>query len=119
MRFNGRDGKREVKPTTSAERATQRWMHRNLLRQFKNIGNYLRLLFVPDVYGLCKLYAVMGCLTAALSYPLPSSRKLIIRRYTEEVKIEPRYRYESNSCVTDVIGSISFINHANGTTFHS
>lgn len=32
---------------------------RNLLRQFKNIGNYLRLLFDPDVYGLCKLYTVM------------------------------------------------------------
>lgn len=43
---------------------------RNLLRQFKNVGNYLRLLFDPDVYGLCKLYAVIRCLTAASSYTL-------------------------------------------------
>ena len=40
---------------------------RNLLRQFKNIGNYLRLLFDPDVYGLCKLYTVMECLFVASS----------------------------------------------------
>lgn len=31
---------------------------RNLLRRFKNIGNYLRLLSDADVYGLCKLYPV-------------------------------------------------------------
>jgi len=39
----------------------------NLLRQFKNIGNYLRLLFDPDVYGLCKLYTVIECLLVASS----------------------------------------------------
>lgn len=72
---------------------------RNLLRQFKNIGNYLRLLFDPDVYGLCKLYAVMGCLTAASSYTSPSSRKLIFS-LARELKIVLRYRHESNSCVT-------------------
>lgn len=71
----------------------------NLLRQFKNVGNYLRLLFDPDVYGLCKLYIVMGCLTAVSSYTPPSTRKLIFP-LAGELKIVLRYHYESNSCVT-------------------
>jgi len=78
----------------------------NLLRQFKNIGNYLRLLFDPDVYGLCKLYPVMGCLTAASSYTFPSSRKLIFP-LARELKIALRYRYGFNSCVPATIDSIS------------
>ena len=41
--------------TKESEEQTNNNM-RNLLRQFKNIGNYLHLLFDPDVYGLCKLY---------------------------------------------------------------
>lgn len=41
---------------------------RNLLRQFKNIGNYLRLLFDRDVYGLCKLYSAMGYLLVSSSF---------------------------------------------------
>lgn len=89
---------------------------RYLLRQFKNVGNYLRLLFIPDVYGLCKLYAVMGCLTTARS-PLPassfvreSSSSPPLRRGS--LRSAPRYRRGSNSCVTSrAIDSISFINH--------
>ena len=38
---------------------------RNLLRQFKSIGNYLvPLLFDFDVYGLCKLCRLMGSIPA-------------------------------------------------------
>lgn len=72
---------------------------RNLLRQFKNIDNYLRLLFDPDVYGLCKLYAVMECLTTASSYTSSSSRKLIFP-LAGELKIVLRYRHGPNSRVT-------------------
>lgn len=46
---------------------------RNLLRRFKNIGNYLRLLSDADVYGLCKLYPVTrggGWLSPLHDHPL-------------------------------------------------
>ena len=42
---------------------------RYLLRQFKNTANYLRLLFDPDLYSLCK------------SYPRNLVRDLIAKSY--------------------------------------
>lgn len=61
---------------------------RNLLRQFKNIGNYLRLLFDPDVYGLCKLYPVTGW-----TNPLPSSpfADRVARSYCSNDILAPRF----------------------------
>lgn len=95
IRRCARDGRNQQR-ASGTSRATMD--ARNLLRQFKNIGNYLRLLFDPDVYGLCKLYVVMGCLTVASSYISPSPRKLIFL-LGGELKILPRYRYKFDLCV--------------------
>lgn len=72
---------------------------RNLLRQFKNIGNYLRLLFDPDVYGLCKLYPVTGWLNPTASRLLsficrPRREILLFKRHSSLFVFSLRPTYD-------------------------
>lgn len=55
-----------------------------LLRQFKNAANYLRLLFDPDLYSLCKSYPV-------ISFAI-SSRNLITERIFTKQRIGTVYK---------------------------
>lgn len=66
------DDERERERGREIERESRTMNARYLLRQFKNTANYLRLLFDPDLYSLCKSYPV-------ISFAI-SSRNLITER---------------------------------------